>query len=814
MDLLRNSHSGVLPLSPPASLFLFVASLTSLIANVSMAQVTITGVADLDQPPQNPLLSACLDNFCAPAAAANVLDYWDNVVANDNAVGVTGSLSVSQLAEYLSWHMATNSEYDPSCNFSMGTVVWGRTQARTALTSGTVATDKGPGIFDFALWDDDLHPMDNPGGPIKPFFPIGKKSRRWRVETKLATDYGSDAAIWTEIQAEINAGRPPVLSFKHWHLDHVSTVSNIEYFDWKVDVTGTSDMNFTTTGFTNMETPPTEDWNSDNRGHAVTGIGYRGAYDAGSGVKDWVIVHDNWPSTGKQVAVPFVLQTTGNPTAVTSVTLIDPVTEQEPEIVVDSSGTRHLVWWDGVDQIYYKNGATTGTVGPGTMIKTGQDPAIAIDPNNGHLWIAFRKPGPFVNDNIYVTNSSNGTTWSADTLVSKTLTCGACQEPSIAVDSGGNVQVAWEDDCDDVNAVCGDDWEIYANSRAGGTWGTPVQVTADVGAPDDRNPDLTADGSNVFLVHERGNDTVSFYKASLNLGSATYPTRETVDQAASNPIRGPKVAADSAGDAHVVWADRRSGDWETYYQARHSGAWRSSDQLVHNTTGPATSPDVALTSTSPGTDIHVGWEEENPLGTFDVQYKMITNNGSGVVNTTGSATNESGSDLASLEPAVYFGGSGNGAVQLVWTESLHLVAGTLPLGGYFTPVIPPLLLALDPVLESEPFDVVGYAQPFGTSDGPTPGVEVQVFVDGLPPGPPVFPQTTGPEAGRFTVNGVIASAGTHGITAHALDLQTGYLSEISPPTPISVPEPAGWMGLMACTAMLCVLARRRNTGRS
>ena len=68
--------------------------------------------------------------------------------------------------------------------------------------------------------------------------------------------------------------------------------------------------------------------------------------------------------------------------------------------------------------------------------------------------------------------------------------------------------------------------------------------------------------------------------------------------------------------------------------------------------------------------------------------------------------------------------------------------------------------------------------------------------------------------GRFMVNAVIASAGTSDITAHALDLQTAYLSEISPPTPISVPEPAGWIGLMACAAMLCVLARRRNTGRS
>jgi len=124
------------------------------------------------------------------------------------------------------------------------------------------------------------------------------------------------ASAFGEVMSEINTNRPLIVCFRHWNLlptgQSLAPVgpTNREsgyggtYYTW-----GSTP----TPPYTNAED---EVWtNLDNGlalGHAVTVVGYIPAGDPddqgpalGLGPTDWVIVHDNWFSTPRNVIVPY-----------------------------------------------------------------------------------------------------------------------------------------------------------------------------------------------------------------------------------------------------------------------------------------------------------------------------------------------------------------------------------------------------------------------------------------------------------------------------------------------------------------------------
>ena len=123
------------------------------------------------------------------------------------------------------------------------------------------------------------------------------------------------ASAFGEVMSEINTNRTLIASFAFWNLNPAAVPplgsvgpTNTEsyyggnYFTWA-----------TTAGSTNAED---EAWNSDDTGsglgHAVTVVGYIQAGDPDDkgpalqmGPTDWVIVHDNWVSTPRNVIIPY-----------------------------------------------------------------------------------------------------------------------------------------------------------------------------------------------------------------------------------------------------------------------------------------------------------------------------------------------------------------------------------------------------------------------------------------------------------------------------------------------------------------------------
>jgi hypothetical protein len=118
-------------------------------------------------------------------------------------------------------------------------------------------------------------------------------------------------------------------------------------------------------------------------------------------------------------------------------------------IAADSSNHIHLVWEDyspGNSETFYKK-STDGGVTWTTKRLTwnagaSRNPALAIDSNqNIHVVWPDSTPG---NLEIYYKKSTNGgANWTTDRLTWKS---GESIYPAIAVDSGGDIHLVWEDD--------------------------------------------------------------------------------------------------------------------------------------------------------------------------------------------------------------------------------------------------------------------------------------------------------------------------------------------------------------------------------
>jgi hypothetical protein len=123
------------------------------------------------------------------------------------------------------------------------------------------------------------------------------------------------ATAFGEVMFDINRCHTLILSYQHWNITPAGVAdlppegTNTEsafggsYYTWG-------------TGTAGMPNAEDENWNfeygGDNLGHAVTAVGYIPAGDVldpgmtlGFGPTDWVIVHDNWVSTVRNVIIPF-----------------------------------------------------------------------------------------------------------------------------------------------------------------------------------------------------------------------------------------------------------------------------------------------------------------------------------------------------------------------------------------------------------------------------------------------------------------------------------------------------------------------------
>ncbi len=146
-----------------------------------------------------------------------------------------------------------------------------------------------------------------------------------------------------------------------------------------------------------------------------------------------------------------------------------------------------------------------------------------------------------------------------------------------------------------------------------------------------------------------------YYKHSTDGGDSwDSDMRLTANSAVS---RSPSIATGGGyGRVHVVWVDRREGDFGIYYKHSTNGgiSWGSDIRLSHNITD-SESPSIA---TGPGSRVHVVWDDYRYI------YYRLSTDGGDSWGTETILTNDPGE---SCQPSIATDDSGR--VHLVWFDS-------------------------------------------------------------------------------------------------------------------------------------------------
>jgi len=255
-------------------------------------------------------------------------------------------------------------------------------------------------------------------------------------------------------------------------------------------------------------------------------------------------------------------------------------TSQTPSLAVDSGGNVHVAWQDWSDyagsggtdwDIFYKNRTSswsTTEVVSTESTKTSGSPSLAVD-SSDRLHVAWTD---------YTDYAGSGTDW--DIFYN-----GTSQTPSLAVDSGGNVHVAWQD-WSDYAGSGGTDWDIFYKSRTSSWSTTEVVSTESTGWS--VFPSLAVDSSgNVHVAWEddtdyagSGTDRDIFYKSR----TSSWSTTEVVSTESTKTSVSPSLAVDSSDRLHVAWDDLTDyagagTDRDIFYKSRTS-SWSTTELLI------------------------------------------------------------------------------------------------------------------------------------------------------------------------------------------------------------------------------------------
>ena len=220
--------------------------------------------------------------------------------------------------------------------------------------------------------------------------------------------------------------------------------------------------------------------------------------------------------------------------------------------------------------------------------------------------------------------------------------------------SGNVVHTVWYDNRDG-------NWEIYyKRSTNGGTnWGADTRLTNNTA--DSGPPSIAVSGSLVHIVwfDKRDGNFEIYYKRSTDSGTTwEADTRLTSASSSENPS-----IAVSGSLVHVSWRARHS-TWEVYYKRSTDGGltWGADTQMTNNTTH-SYAPSIAVS----GFLVYIVWYYfiDN---SYEIYYKRSTDGG---IN-WGAAIRLTNNAGGSIYPSIAVSGS---LVNVVWQESRD---GTFP----------------------------------------------------------------------------------------------------------------------------------------
>jgi hypothetical protein len=321
--------------------------------------------------------------------------------------------------------------------------------------------------------------------------------------------------------------------------------------------------------------------------------------------------------------------------------------------IASSGDYVYAVWYDErnvIPYIYYKRSTDGGiSWGTDTRLTTNTSyefkPCIIASGSNVYIVWFDYRNG---NSEIYYKSSTNyGINWGTDKRL--TNNSGSSEDPSITK-SGSDIHIAWNDDRDGNREI------YYKHSTDGGVnWGTDVRLSNDT--TNSYLPCISVSGSIVHVVWEdkRNGNWEIYYRCSsdggINWGIETRFTSNT-----TNSYR-PSVFAFSSV-VSVVWEDRRHGNGEIYYKRSTDEGinWEQDIRLTNDTASSGFSSVVMS-----GSLVHTIWSDKRE-GNEKIYYKLSTNSGI----SWGQDTRLTNDTAISYMPFFSLSGS---SVHVLWNEN-------------------------------------------------------------------------------------------------------------------------------------------------
>ncbi len=323
-----------------------------------------------------------------------------------------------------------------------------------------------------------------------------------------------------------------------------------------------------------------------------------------------------------------------------------------PSIAVDSAGNIHVAWYDDTDyagsgidmDIFYKHwDASTSAWTTTEVVSTestggSHTPSLATD-SAGNIHIAWNDDTDYAGaggdeDIFYKRWDASTSAWTTTEVVS-TESTDFSYWPSIAVDSAGNIHIAWQDDTD--YAGSGTDTDIFYkhwNSSSSSWSATEVVSTESTGGA--YAPSLATDSAgNIHIAWDdytdyagAGTEEDIFYKR-WDASTSAWTTTEVVSTESTDHSGYPSLATDSAGNIHIAWQDYTDyagagGDEDIFYKRwDHSSlTWTTTEVVSTESTLYADFSSLVVDSAG---NIHVAWNDgANYAGSgidMDIFYK-------------------------------------------------------------------------------------------------------------------------------------------------------------------------------------------------
>ena len=230
-----------------------------------------------------------------------------------------------------------------------------------------------------------------------------------------------------------------------------------------------------------------------------------------------------------------------------------------PGIAVDSAGNINIVWWGGTDpgEILLSRSTDGGLSWSQVVIIANTsgyliEAAAAVDSagNINILWTDYS----YSDDNymIFFSRSTDGgLSWSQAVKIHNQGVLGPesfLEYPSIAIDSEGNINVAWEDFAESDVSI------YFSRSTDGGvSWSQAINIFTPGGS---YYPKIAVDiAGNINVVWRDYVSGIDIYFGRSIDDGVTWSQAINVSNTSATLFSCPAIAVDSAGNINIVWGE-------------------------------------------------------------------------------------------------------------------------------------------------------------------------------------------------------------------------------------------------------------------